>query len=214
MATPASLPLRVSIADDHQMFVEAMRLILDGSPSVEVVSISNNGSDLLRDVREYRPDIALVDISMDGPGFLSIATEIGRMKRPTRLVALTMHLDRDLADRVIDAGFGGYVVKDAAVAELMEAIGAAAEGRVFVSQSVLAIKPSAVELGINLTQREFACLQGAAEGRANRDIANELGISERTVKFHFENIFRKLDVKSRGQAVAVARRTRLLQGPP
>ena len=210
MTSPSDTRARISIADDHQMFVEAMRLILERSPQVEVVSIAYNGDDLLTDVEQHKPQVVLVDISMDGPGYQVIADELGGRNVPVRAIALTMHLDRDLAERVIASGFSGYVVKDAAVAELIEAIDVALVGGTFVSRSVLSLGPSVSEPQESLTRRELACLGHIAEGLANRDIASRLGISERTVKFHLENIFRKLQVRSRSQAVAVARRKNVI----
>ena len=201
---------RISIADDHRMFVEALRLILERSPRVEVVSVAHNGEDLLRDVEQHKPEVVLVDISMDGPGYQGIADGLRRSDVPACAIALTMHQDRDLADRVIASGFCGYVVKDAAVAELIEAIDVALGGGTFVSRSVLALDLPASEPQLHLTRREQVCLEHVAEGHANRDIATRLGISERTVKFHLENIFRKLQARSRSEAVAVARRQRLI----
>lgn len=202
--------LHVSIADDHQMFVEAIRLILDASPVIKVVSIATNGDDLLRDVQHHRPDVALVDIGMEGPGFQGLASGVAKSGINTRLVALTMHLDRDLADRVIGCGFCGFVVKDAAVTELIEAIEVVAYGGSFVSAAIRNMAASQVESEAQLTGRELGCLQGAERGQTNRQISQSLGVSERTVKFHFENIFRKLKVKSRGEAVAVGRRRKLI----
>lgn len=211
MSTGSDRVLRISIADDHRMFVEALGLILDANQSAEVVSVAGDGHALLRDIDRHRPDIALVDLSMEGPPFQDLAARIREADVPTRPIALTMHLDRDLADRVLAAGFGGYVVKDSAVTELLEAIHVVADGGVFLSNALRKLASSETLREMQLTRREIACLEGAAMGQGNREIADALGVSERTVKFHLENLFRKLDVKSRGEAVAVARRIRLIE---
>ena len=202
--------VRICIADDHQMFVEAMRLILDASPGVEVVSVARDGNTLLKDIMRHAPDIALVDITMDGPGYRGIAAEVARIQPTTRLIALTMHLDRPLAELVIASGFSGYVVKDAAVSELLVAIRAAGRGETFLSGMLGQGDPGATDDPMALTTREVDCLRCAAQGQINREIGETLGISERTVKFHFENIFRKLDARSRGEAVAIGRRRQIL----
>ena len=199
-------PITVAIADDHMMFVQAIQIVLDTSPDIRVVSVAETGHGLLEDLRALQPDVALVDISMEGPGFHAIAQE---QAGTTRLLALTMHLDRDLAERVMDAGFAGYLVKDAAVAELISAIKIAADGGTFLSRAIEQQATPGQDRPNRLTNREIACIQGASEGHSNREISDRLGIAERTVKFHFENIFRKLDVKSRGEAVAAARRDKL-----
>ena len=202
--------IRLSIADDHTMFVEAIRLILNAHAIVDVVSLAANGADLLNDVGRLQPDIALVDISMDGPRFQDMARAVAREHGSTRLIALTMHFDRDLARRVMAAGFCGYVVKDAAVEELIEAIQTVHNGSTYLSRALRGEDlPDDTALA-PLTPRELACLRCAEQGQSNKDAAEVLGISERTVKFHFENVFRKLQVKSRGEAVAVARRYALL----
>lgn len=208
--TGQATPLRLCIADDHQMFVEAMQLLLDASPQVNVISVARTGEDLLADIFALLPDIAIVDISMEGPGFRAIAQKALTLDAPPKLVALTMHLDRDLANRAIASGFSAYVVKDAAVAELLTAIQAASRGETFISKSVLALETMVPNDSEHLTPREVSCLSGAERGQTNRDIADDLGISERTVKFHFENIFRKLGAKSRGEAVARGRRLKLI----
>lgn len=199
-------PIRLAIADDHKMFVEAIRFILDTTEAIEVVSVAEDGHRLLQDLARHRPDVALVDISMEGPGFIGIAQAAPPQ---TRLLALTMHLDHDLADRVLAAGFAGYLVKDAAVAELISAVEVTAAGGRFLSAALgrTGAAPRSPPRGV--TAREIACLQAASDGKSNREIGEALGISERTVKFHFENAFRKLEAKSRGQAVAVARRLKL-----
>ena len=210
MAEGAANVIRVILADDHMMFVEAIRLILNQDPGIKVVSVVHDGEALLEGVERLAPDIALVDVTMTGPGARKIAGEIVRTGSPTRLIAVTMHLDHGLAEVLMQNGFAGYVVKDAAVGELLTAIRRVHGGGVFQSDAIREIGRKRQTRARLLTKRETACLQRAAEGLSNKTIAEELGLSERTVKFHFENIFRKLAVASRGEAVAKARRASLL----
>lgn len=197
----------VVVADDHKMFAEAICAMLEKDGRLEILSVVEDGTSLIDTVRSHQPDIALVDVTMPGPGAEAIAKAVAGSQ--TRLVALTMHLDRGLADHLILCGYAAYVVKDAAVAELVEAMQAVLRGEIYLSKAVLTI--DTVEAGKTiLTKRETACLALAAEGFSNQRIGKNLTITERTVKFHLENILRKLNASSRGEAVAIARRIGLL----
>lgn len=203
-------PLRIVLADDHHMFVEAMRLILSQEPEIEVVAVLDNGADLLEAIRKFSPDIALVDVTMEGPGPQKIAKTVAASGNTTSLIALTMHLDHGFAELLLQSGFAGYVVKDDAVAELLNAIWTVTTGGTFMSEAIEKIANLRGPGARILTKREIASLRGAAEGLSNKQIASDLGISERTIKFHFGNILNKLNASSRGEAVAIARRYGLL----
>lgn len=202
--------MRVVLADDHQMFVEAIRLILTQEPKVEVLAVADNGDDLLATIEEFAPDVALVDVTMKGPGAQKIAEAVKGSETATRLIALTMHLDHGFAELLLQSGFSGYVLKEDAVADLLSAILAVRAGGTFLSETLQEVGGEHVAHGRILTKRETTCLNAAADGLSNKLIAANLGVSERTIKFHFENILRKLSAVSRGEAVAKARRYRLL----
>ena len=210
MPNPSANPIRVILADDHQMFIEALRQILDRDPSIEVVDVVGNGEALLQGIESLAPDVALVDVTMPGPGAHAIAGHAKQGNSSTRLVALTMHLDHGLAETLLSAGYAGFVVKDSAVAELLDAIHTVVAGEPFLSSSVRQTGAARSQSPNPLTSRETDCLVLAAEGLSNKHIASKLGITERTAKFHFENILRKLQVSSRGEAVAFARRNAIL----
>lgn len=202
-------PVRVVLADDHQMFIEAIRMVLNQDDQIQVVEVVHNGDALIDSIRRLTPDVALVDVTMQGPGAEKICQEVARMDSRTRLVALTMHLDPGLADVLLQSGYLGYVVKDSVVAELVKATHDASAGRRYVSQAITVMSQNRSRSRV-LTKREIDCLAHASEGLSNRAIADKLCISERTIKFHFENIFRKLNVVSRGEAVAAGRRLALI----
>ena len=210
MPDPSANPILVILADDHQMLIEALRQILDGDPSIEVVDVVGDGETLLQGIESHAPDVALVDVTMPGPGARAIAGHAMQGTSSTRLIALTMHLDHGLAETLISAGFAGFVVKDSAVAELLEAIHTVVAGGSYLSNSVRELGADRGQSPNPLTSREIDCLVLAAEGFSNKHIASELGITERTAKFHFENILRKLQATSRGEAVAFARRNAIL----
>lgn len=210
MPDPAPTPICVILADDHQMFIEALRQILDRDPSIEVVDVVGDGETLLEGIEIHAPDVALVDVTMPGPGARAIAGHAKQGDSSTRLIALTMHLDHGLAETLLSAGFAGFVVKDSAVAELLEAIHTVVAGGTYLSNAVRELGADRGQSPNPLTSREIDCLVLAAEGLSNKHIASELGITERTAKFHFENILRKLQASSRGEAVAFARRNAIL----
>ncbi len=204
------MPIRLIIADDHTMFVEALRHLLGRSDDIRVIATTDNGDDLLHLIDAHAPDIALVDISMPGPGIRAIARSVDGRAGATKLIALTMHLEPAMAESLIDQGFSGYVIKDAAFDELLVAIRRAVDGRTFVSAAIQAMDKVTAGDPAGLTPRELECLKSAADGLSNRLIAARLQISVRTVKYHFENILRKLDANRRGEAVAIGRRRNII----
>lgn len=210
MVEPERTRIRVILADDHHMFVEAIRMLLSEDPGIEVLEVVDNGEALLQRVKHLVPDVALVDVTMPGPGAKGIAAKLSKAASPTRLIALTMHLDRGFAEVLLNAGYAGYVVKDAAVAELLKAIRLVCSDKTYLSESVQRIEQQAVDSAAVLTAREMECLRLAADGLSNKRIARHLKITERTAKFHFENILSKLNASSRGEAVAIARRASIL----
>ncbi len=204
------MAIKVIIADDHTMFVEALRHLLGRADDIAVVATTNNGDDLLHLIETHAPDVALVDVSMPGPGIRAIAQSIGESTARTRLVALTMHLEPAMADTLIEQGFSGYVIKDAAFNELLVAIHRVVEDGTFVSAAIQEMHKVGSGNTAGLTPRELECLKSAADGMSNRLIAKRLHISVRTVKYHFENILRKLDANRRGEAVAIGRRRNII----
>lgn len=202
--------VRIVIADDHEMFVQAMRLLLIQSGRVEIVGCAATGEDLLTLIVAQTPDIALVDISMPGPPGEVLATQITKMTAPPKLIAVTMHKEVGLAQSLLSRGFSGFVIKDAAFEELLLAIDTVAYGESYISP---ALNRDGAETGsrpVELTRRESEVLRAAAQGLPNKGIALDLSISESTVKFHLENILRKLCARNRTEAIAIARRDRMI----
>jgi len=202
--------VKLVIADDHTMFVQALRHLLERSPEFRVIATTDNGEDLLDLIDDHAPDIALVDVSMPGPGVQAIAKHCCKSPTGPKLIALTMHLERSFAETLIQQGFSGYVIKDAAFGELKNAILKVAGGETYMSKAILEVGDMKSEKTGGLTPRELECLKGASEGMSNKAIARQFGISERTVKYHFENVLRKLNAERRGEAVAIGRRENLI----
>ena len=159
-------------------------------------------------IKTLKPDMAIVDISMPGPGTAAIVDTVAAMDVNCGLLALTMHLEPAFATGLIKRGLAGYVIKDSAFEELLDAVRTVAGGGRYLSRRIAEVAVDMVEL----TPRELQCLKGVAEGLTNKMIARQIDVRERTVRFHLNNLCRKLGVQRRSQAVAVARRQGLLLG--
>ncbi len=205
---PNSKALRVVVADDHRLFVEGIKTLFHNEPGISIVADTDNGDALLALIETLKPDVAIVDISMPGPGMAAIVDKVAAMDVRCGLLALTMHLEPAFASGLIKRGLAGYVIKDALFEELLDAVRTVAAGGQYVSARVAELQGDMIAL----TPRELQCLKGVAEGLTNKMIARQIDVGERTVRFHLNNLCRKLGVQRRSQAVAVARRQGLLLG--
>lgn len=198
-------PIRIVIADDHQMFLDGIVRLLEGVGDIEIVGRGGNGDELLELITAHGPDIALADLSMPGPGLAAIIGRVQADGRACRIIALTMHLERSFALDMMSKGLCGYVTKDAVFSEVLDAIRRVADGETYLCRQIATQGNRQSSSPDLLTPREMQCLRLAAQGLTNKAIAQQLDISDRTAKFHLENICRKLGAKRRGEAVAKAR---------
>ena len=209
MRTPEN-PIRLIIADDHKMVVDAMQYILERKEAIDVVAVCNTGDELLELIKHHEPHVVLMDISMPGLGAAEIARSVQTFNNPTKLIAVTMHLEVHLCDILIDDGFSGYIVKDDAFAELLDAIDEVLNSKIYFSTAIRNLRAINKEDGPQLSPRELECLKAAANGRTNSAIAKDLDITLRTVKYHFENILKKLKAGNRTEAIAIARKNHFI----
>lgn len=195
--------IRVLVADDHAIVRTGIRHVLETEPGFTVVGEASNGTEALALALELRPDVAVLDISMPGVSGLHAASELRRRSPETRVLILSMHDNTEYVLESLRAGVHGYLLKDSAAAELGQAIRAVCRGESFFSPPVAKHLGAMVrgEIGAGhagalaqLTVREQQVLVGVAGGRTNKEIAQELGISHRTVESHRESLMRKLDV--------------------
>ena len=194
--------IRVLVADDHAIVRTGIRHVLETEPGFSVVGEASNGAEALALALELTPDVAVLDISMPGGSGLQTAAELRRRSPDTRILILSMYDNAEYVLESLRAGVHGYLLKDSAAAELGQAIRAVCRGESFFSPPVARHLGAAVrgELGADqgalagLTSRERQVLIGVADGRTNKEIAQELGISHRTVESHRESLMRKLDV--------------------
>lgn len=206
--------IRVLIVDDHPMMRRGLRSFLAVTPDMECAGEAGSGEEALALSMQLRPHVVLMDISMPGMGGIT-ATRMIRQNCPeTRVIALTSFDDPNLVQGAVQAGAIGYLLKNVSGATLVEAIRAAAQGRPAMgTEAVMALVQIATEpppLGSDLTVREREVLSLLADGLTNHEIAKRLDISEATARFHVGNIFSKLEVGNRTEAVSVAIKCRLV----
>jgi DNA-binding NarL/FixJ family response regulator len=198
--------IRIVVADDHPIFRQGLRQVITAVPGLEVVGEAADGHAALSCIQETRPDVALLDVDMPGKDGFGVAQEIIRQKLPVAVVFLTMHKSESVFTAALDLGVKGYVLKDSALADVVQSLKAAAAGENFISPalSTFLVNRSrrAMALGeqipsINdLTPAERRILRLIAQSKVNKEIASELCISVRTVEHHRSNICFKLGLKA------------------
>lgn len=208
------MAIRILIVDDHAVVRQGLRMFLKTDHSFDIVGEAENGEQALRVARELKPDVVLMDLLMPVMDGIAATEAIRRELPDTEVLALTSVLEHASITNAIRAGAIGYLLKDTQAADLRRAIHAAADHQVQLSPAVAAQLMREVrlpDLSHMLTERETQVLRLIAQGKANKEIARALAISEETVKSHVSNIFSKLHVNSRTQAALYARRVGLIK---
>ena len=202
--------LRLVLADDHELVLEGLRSLLGNEPDLEVVGAATDGRQLLELIAALQPDVAVVDVQMDGMDGLDCLQEIRRRSLPVRVLLLTAFGDGEVIQSALQGGADGVALKTAPPRQTVEAIRQ-------VGQGYLVFPPAARKLigarlapagGSALSAREWEVLEKLAGGLTNAQIAEAIRVSENTVKFHLQNIFQKLGVSNRTEAAAYYFRTR------
>jgi two-component system, NarL family, response regulator LiaR len=207
------MPIRVLIADDHAVVRQGLRAFLEGDRGLKLVGEAREGAEALRMAHRLRPDVILMDLLMPGMDGLSATAAVRRELPDTEVLALTSVLEDAAVVGAVRAGAIGYMLKSAEPEELRSAIRAAAAGQVQLAPEAAARlmrEVRAPEGPEKLSERETEVLRLVASGFANKRIARELGITERTVKAHIGSILSKLHLESRTQAALYAGRIGLV----
>ena len=206
------MTIRVLLADDHRMLREGLRRSLT-EEGFDIVGEAENGEQAVRMVAELQPDVVLMDVSMPEMDGVEATRLIGGSFTATQVIMLTMHADKEVLADAIRAGASGYLVKDCSTEEIAEAIRMAVQGDTALSPQLAATMldevrrldvPDTPEEDRVITKREEEVLQLIADGCSTPEVAEQLYISQKTVKNHLASIYQKLDARDRTQAVLQA----------
>lgn len=215
---------KIIIIDDHQLFREGVKRILEFEKSFQVVAEGDDGSEALRLVEEHRPDVVIMDINMPQMNGVEATRELVGKYPDTKVIILSIHDDENYVTHALQTGACGYLLKEMDADALIEAVRVVADGGSYLHPKVthnLVNEYRKLAAGVSkggsysqtveirrplhlLTRRECEVLQMLADGKSNRGIGESLYISEKTVKNHVSNILQKMNVNDRTQAVVVA----------
>lgn len=212
--------IKVLIADDHKIFRDGLKSLMEGESDIKVIGDAADGNQVLLLLQNLQPDVILMDISMGEAGGIA-TTQIVREKYPDiKVLVLSMHSESSYILKMLELGASGYMLKDAGKAEMLSAIRTVASGNSYYSSAVSAKLVEALTRrnkavtkrdDIPLTPRELEMLKLIAEEYSNQEIANKLFISIRTVDTHKRNLLEKLKVKNTAGLVKYALKKGLLE---
>jgi len=207
-------PIRILLADDHNLLRDGLRLLLERQPDFAVVAEASDGREALRLAEEHRPDVAVMDIAMPVLNGIEATRQIVETCAPTNVIMLSMHHDESYIVRALNAGARGYLLKDSLKADLIAAVKSVSQGHSYFSLKIRLLlqedyfrqmadkqKTDSLEL---LTARESEILQLIAEGRGNKEIANLLNLSAHTVETHRAHILQKLNLHTVAELILYA----------
>jgi len=197
--------INVLLADDHTVVRQGLRMLIEGEPDIAVVGEADNGLQTVQMARKLRPDVVVLDVAMPHLNGLEVTRRITRDLPDTRVLVLSSYSDEEYVQQLTEQGASGYLVKQTAGNELIKAIREAHKGNAFFSPSIskrfldqcrdaFSRKERLAKKTGRLTSREAEVLQLIAEGRANKQIASELGISIKTVEKHRQQVMNKLGI--------------------
>jgi DNA-binding NarL/FixJ family response regulator len=205
--------IRVVVVDDQRLFTKGLSGLVDMLEGVEVVGVAYNGEEAVALCRKEEPDVILMDISMPKMDGISATREIRSLLPQTAVIILTAHEEDEQVFEGMKAGAQGYLLKDAEPEDLSRAIRTVYAGDTIIAPDLAQKMLNTFESGKSsgssrlmppLTERELEVIRALAQGKSDRQIANSLGISEKTVRNHTSNIYRKLHIFDRTQAVIYA----------
>lgn len=213
-------PVRVLLADDHGIVRKGLRFLLERRPGMEVVGEAADGREAVRLCEDLKPDVAVMDIAMPNLNGIDATGQITKRSPRTRVIILSMHADEGYLIRALTAGAKGYLLKDSAEEDLIQAVTAVSSGRPFFSpviqQTLLDdylryLQQRNLEDSYDtLTDREKEVLQLLAEGKSNKDVATLLDLSLYTVETHRNHLMQKLNLHNTAEIVLYAVRKRII----
>lgn len=210
--------IRVMITDDHSLIREGLRQLLEFDGSIEIVGEASNGVECLDKLEKCNPEVLLLDINMPEKNGIEVLKQMKIDNSQVKVLILTVHNEMDYLMKAVDIGVDGYILKDSESSELKRAIRAVRDGENYIQSSLIPTLNSQLlsrdtdkDKITSLTNRELEVLVQVANGMFNKEIATNLNISERTVKNHISNIFKKIDVSDRTQAAVFAIKNNIIK---
>lgn len=212
------MAIKIMIADDHSMIREGLKSLLELEGDIQVVAEAEDGVDCLEKLKICTLDVLLLDINMPRKNGLEVLQTLKSSKSKVKVLVLTVHNEVEYLMKAVDIGVDGYILKDSESAELKKAIFSIVEGENYIQPSLIpSLNSKMIEKNRDegkiesLTKRELEVLKLLAVGMYNKEVAEKLNISERTVKNHVSNIFKKIEVTDRTQAAVFAIRNNLIE---
>ena len=206
------MTIRVALADDHRMLLDALITVLASEPDLQVVGVANDGPSTIKLAQDEAPDVLVLDISMPSTNGVDVARQLHKENPKIKVLALSAYLDKRFVHEMLKAGAMGYVTKTAALTDLPRAIRAVASGQNFLSAEITAAvvgelaPPSAAAAPplSALSPREREVLRLVADGVRTAEIARRLGITEATIEVHRRNVMHKLELRTVAQLTKYA----------
>lgn len=210
--------IKVLIADDHQLFREGLVNLISSAPDIEVIGEAKDGLEATKKAKKLKPDLILIDIGMPNMNGIEATKTIKRDDPGIKIIAVSMHSDRQFVKGVLEAGADGYLLKNCTYRQLIDAIQSVVSGKKYLSDDITEmviqgyLDPEEESENKNdLSEREIEVLKLYAEGKSTREISERLFISVKTVGTHKQHIFEKLGIKSNADMIKYAIKEGLIQ---
>lgn len=212
-------PIKVVLIDDHKMVREGIKQLLELDGDIKVIAVAGDGIEGLKVVEQHNPDVILLDINMPNMNGIAFLTKIKKQGINRKILVLTIHNEIEYLYKALDSDVDGYVLKDSELDVLKEAILAVYNGEKYFQEELAPLvvdynkrnkKKKGVDIVNSLSEREIQVLTLVTKGYLNRDIGEALEISEKTVKNHLSNIFKKINASDRTQAAIFAIRNNIV----
>lgn len=210
--------IRILIADDHSMVREGLKQLVELEDDIIVVAQAGNGSEAIEKIIEYKPDVVLLDINMPELNGLEVLAYLRDNEINANVIILTIHNEVEYLYKAVEIGVKGYVLKDSESDVLIRAVRSVHDGESYIQPNMASLlfkkmnnEDSNHGHNSRLTKREIEVLKLITEGMLNKEIAHKLCISEKTVKNHVSNIFKKIEVSDRTQAAVFAIKNQIVE---
>lgn len=213
------MKIKVLITDDHQLFREGLVNLLFSSTDIEVIAQAVDGEDAIKKVNHFKPDVLLIDIAMPVMNGIEATRELKKMIPKLKIIALSMHSDKQYVKGILEAGADGYLLKNCTYRQLTDAIKSVYAGKKYLSDDITGMVITGYLKPSNSDSDEFSLLSARekeifvlyADGKSTREISEKLFISVKTVGTHKQHIFEKLDLKSNSDLIKYAIKNGLIQ---